>query len=528
MKFTTKDFAFNSENLNEQEKSFVEGIMQSVCDMVNKAYEGAVDNETFAQELKSLNEKLANNEGVAELKSEITNISAEVKNVAESIAKMKSRGMQTEDVNAFMEKMDEIYNSEKFNQFVSGHTHTSGEFTDINLKGVVSLTSSNTGTATLTQDSGVVNEEVRPRRVHLRDAMRVLQGDARFPVYDYVQIYDYDKEASAVAENGALPEETFKIKEVSATTKRIGAHLNVSKRLLKSRIFLQSWLVNTLPHNVWMAEDNQLLFGDGAGNNVLGIANTEGVADLASEINTGILEVGSTTIASIASYNSGAQTAFTFASAQPKVLDGYKLHITTATDGESTPADIDALKGKAFEIQRLNDKTFVIDVAYADVDDLDVTTLTGAVKNSAWKSIALPNSGDVIMTAFAMLQFGNYNPTAIVLNPIKVNAIRAEKDTTGRNLGLVEVNNGIKYINGYPIIESTAIAPNKFLAGDFAEGAHLVDYTSLSVEFADDVDYKLKNQVAVIAEEEVILAVVCPQAFAYGDFASLKTAITLS
>ena len=86
--------------------------------------------------------------------------------------------------------------------------------------------------------------------------------------------------------------------------------------------------------------------------------------------------------------------------------------------------------------------------------------------------------------------------------------------------------NGYKTIAGIPVIEYSGIMPGKYLVGDFTNGANLVDYTSLSLEWADDVDSKLKNQVVLIAQEEVILPVYNPWSFAYGSLASLKSAIT--
>ena len=115
-----------------------------------------------------------------------------------------------------------------------------------------------------------------------------------------------------------------------------------------------------------------------------------------------------------------------------------------------------------------------------------------------------------------------------MLNPITLNAIECEKDTTGRNLGLVVGNNGVKYIGGVPVIEMNSMPIGKYLVGDFLKAADLIDYTSLSIEFAEDVNTKLKNYVAVIAQEEVIFPVYMPWAFAYGSLASVKTAITAS
>jgi hypothetical protein len=54
----------------------------------------------------------------------------------------------------------------------------------------------------------------------------------------------------------------------------------------------------------------------------------------------------------------------------------------------------------------------------------------------------------------------------------------------------------------------------------------LVDYTTLALEWAEDVETKLCNEVVLMAQEEVIFPIYMPWAFAYGDLAALKTAIT--
>ena len=56
----------------------------------------------------------------------------------------------------------------------------------------------------------------------------------------------------------------------------------------------------------------------------------------------------------------------------------------------------------------------------------------------------------------------------------------------------------------------------------------LVDYTNLNLEWAEDVETKLTNQVVLIAQEEIIFPIYNPWAFAYGDLSALKTAVTKS
>ena len=159
-------------------------------------------------------------------------------------------------------------------------------------------------------------------------------------------------------------------------------------------------------------------------------------------------------------------------------------------------------------------------------EETETESMTFKVSNGAFKSIEEPNSLDVVKTGFAVMTYAQYTPNAIALNPITVNAMESEKDTTGRNLGIVETRNGVKYIAGRPIIETVNILPGEYLIGDFNMAANLVDYTSLTLEWAEDVDTKLCNEIVLIAQEEVIFPVYMPWAFAYGNLESLKTAIT--
>ena len=87
----------------------------------------------------------------------------------------------------------------------------------------------------------------------------------------------------------------------------------------------------------------------------------------------------------------------------------------------------------------------------------------------------------------------------------------------------------MKYIAGYPIMEYDGIPAGMYLIGDFrALAAAIVDYTNLTLEWAEDVETKLTNQVVLIAQEEIIFPVYNPWAFAYGSLAALIAAVTKS
>ena len=325
--------------------------------------------------------------------------------------------------------------------------------------------------------------------------------------------------ARYVTENGRLPESSFKAKEVQTGTKRLGIHLPISKRMLKSRVFIRSFILKMLPEAVYQAEDWNILFGDGNGENLLGIANHKGVYPVETIISEDYVSGSAGSVKSVSGYNSNKDTVVEFTNPQDQILDGMTITFTGATG-------LTALNS-ANQLVKINDRQILLKgVAYTE--ETSTSSMTFKVSHGAFKSVEEPNSLDVVKTGFAVMTYAQYTPNAIALNPITVNAMESEKDTTGRNLGIIQMIGGVKYIAGRPIIETNNILPGKYLIGDFNIAANLVDYTLLTLEWAEDVESKLKNEIVLIAQEEVIFPVYMPWAFAYGDLAALKEAITKS
>ena len=160
------------------------------------------------------------------------------------------------------------------------------------------------------------------------------------------------------------------------------------------------------------------------------------------------------------------------------------------------------------------------------MSDEEIAALAFSVKNNFFNTVEDPNYGDAINAIIAVLTYGEFTPNVIALNPSDVFMIQTSKDTSGRPLDLITGVDGIKRISGRVIVETTAIAPGCYFIGDMANAAALVDYTSLFIEFAEDIESKLTNQVTVIAQEEVMMPVYNPFAFAYGKLDDVLTAIT--
>ena len=525
MKVKKEDFGYNLDAIQDPEqKKFMESILGAMADIVNKATEGMLTQKDVDTKFDEINGQLKGYDAdkFEQLCKDNNELREMLKKSMDVIEKAHKSHNGMEVISKFDEQLNAMFDSEKFQDFVEGRTRKSGSFDGFSLKDIVSITANGVDTANYTGDNLISQQDHRyfspwnPAKLHMRDVVNVLQGDPQYPNYTFGQVASVDRNIRYVTENGELPESAFSLKEVTATTARIGTHLKVSRRMLKSRIFLRSWLLAMLPDRIFLAEDWGMLFGDGAGENLKGVANMTGCTPVETIIGSAIVTISAGDVDSFTSYNSGADTIVTFDDPQPDIMEGMK--ITFANTGVSAA-------NATFDVIKMNDRQILVKgMAYSA--SLSTSNTTATVRSGAYQSIAYPNSADVINTIFAVMNYAQYSPTAIVLNPITVNTIMAEKDTTGRNLGLVVGNNGVKYIGGVPVIELNSIPVGKYLVGDFANGANLIDYTALSIEFAEDVDTKLKNYVAVIAQEEVIFPVYMPWAFAYGSLADVKTAIT--
>lgn len=516
-KFQKSDFNVKTAGLPEEQKQFMENILDMMCDVMNKSLEGSIDKDEVEKQFKGINDQLKSYDGeaFAQLKKDNEELLTQVKNLGETIEKLQSKGMSMDAISKFDEKLNEMLDSDKFQDFAAGRTSKSGSFEGFSLK-EVSMTSNYVGNLLITEQQNRVVSQAANKRVHMRDVLTTLQGDAEFPQLAFAQIYDVDRNARYVTENGTLPESSFKVKEQNYSTKRLGTHIRLSKRMLKSRAYVRSFILNMLPEAVLMAEDWNILYGDGNGENLLGIVNHIGVTSVENIIGGTIITGAAGAVSGLSSANGGQDTIVEFTNAYDLMLDGMKITFAGATS---------STVNATFDVIKMNDRQILLKglayVAEASPDNISFT-----VNNGAFKSIDEPNSGDVVRTAFAVMSYAQYTPNAIQLNPITVNAIASEKDSMGHNLGLVTIEGGVKKVAGYPVVENSSIPAGGYCLGDFHNGANLVDYTALTLEWAEDVESKLKNQVVLIAQEEVIFPVYNPWAFAYGNLEALKTAIT--
>ena len=310
-------------------------------------------------------------------------------------------------------------------QFVDSDSYKSligsaGQRGKANLEIKATITSATTDAAgsagDLTQATrlpGIV--ALQDRQFTIRDLLMPGRMDGN--ALEFVQETGFVNSAGMVVEGDKKPQSDIKFDLKSTTAKVIAHYMKASRQILDDASQLQSYIDGRLRYGLAFKEEQQILNGDGTGQNLLGII--------------------------------------------PQAT-AYVRPVGVATSAESK---IDTLR-------------------------------------------------------YAMLQavLAEYPASGHVLNPIDWAAIETLKDTSGQYI----IGNPQGALNPtlwkLPVVETQAIAVNKFLTGAFSMGAQIFDRWASRVEVAtENEDDFVKNLVTILAEERLALAVYRPEAFIYGD-----------
>jgi HK97 family phage major capsid protein len=121
-----------------------------------------------------------------------------------------------------------------------------------------------------------VGEILKPTvRVTVRDLLA--QGNTTSNAIEYVRENVLTNAAAPVAENAAKPESNITFTNATANVRTIATWIRASKQVLDDAPQLQSYIDNRLIDMLAIVEDNQLLNGDGTGQNLQGL-NTAATA----------------------------------------------------------------------------------------------------------------------------------------------------------------------------------------------------------------------------------------------------------
>lgn len=514
------------ESLNEAQKKFEEKL-QSATKGLSKEEEVKSALELSAKEIEELKAKI----------KEIGGKDAEIKNVTDILAKqgneinkLKEIGLVVQgkkkattkkewvakllDSIMFTGEIDEngkpiatdALKEAMSKNFAGSSIQKSAR--DFETKATVAVSTDHTGDIFIT-DPRLQVRDIPLRQTHIRDLMakETTEGTqiTAPEVYDYTDAFTAG--AQMLDENGQAPETSFKTKENTWTLKRIAVSMIISKRYFKTNglKWVRDHLINRLPDQIQRVEDFQLLFGDGSGNNVDGLTRDAQQFDLTP--NTYV----ATNFSSVATYEGGTKALVTFAIPH-NLRNGDNLTIANSTNYNATYNAIIVV----------NQYSVIINAAYVSET---ATAWTGTGTSYWYQTTDNAQEFDVLSVGKALLQSGEYSPTGIVLHPNDVERLGLLKGTDAHYVGVSRDAAGRLNVNALPIAVTSAMPAGHFLIGDFQRAVALAEYTPLTIQLAEDVETKQKNEVVIIAEEEFIMPKYNPFWFLYGRFEDAKAEI---
>ncbi len=534
--------------LTESEQKLVEAIAEKRKTAIDKA--NAELRVEFTEKIEGLN--IPTKENLKEFSDEeLTEIKAELKKLGLEKAEIKNiLTAQGKDINGFKEKgflvqgkasksqslkeklgsiLKHIFETDDFKQFESknfaGGTQKytltmDGEVMDYNdadesrkaaSEKAVSVASDHTGSVLIADVRNNIRD-IPLRETHIRDLMPMTVTAGTTIVAPEVTDYTdaFTQGAIMVGENTEAGLSVFKTKENTWAVKRIARAMEVSKRYFKTNglNWVMNWILQRLPDQIQFVEDFQLLFGDGAGNNV------DGITKNAQQFGTLSQTYVATSFSSVATYEAGAKILVTFAAAH-NLKNGDNLTIANATEATYNAAHKNVIVQNQFSV--------IIDVAY--VVEADTSAWTGTGLSYWYQLIDNAQEFDVLSVAKALLNAGEYQATGAVLHSSDVENLGLLKGTDAHYVGVSRDAAGRLNINAMPIAVTNAMPAGHFLVGDFQRAVEFAVYTPLSIQLSEDTTDKKKNQITVIAEEEFIMPLYNPFWFMYGTFTAAKAAI---
>jgi hypothetical protein len=496
-------------DLNTYKENRYKEIKAELKTLSDDMRKGDLEKEAFATKFEEITGKLEalDAEKFKAYQKSLEKLEAAMMKQGDEMKALKENPTGKANAGGLRKEIQAIQETPEYKEFVDSNGKKKASF---NLK-TVSITDDYTGTSQVhitTRDNRVVDHP-QVVRLNIRDLLTVMPTD--LPYLAFTEVYDWDRAVGVNTENGSLAESSFKVREATVDAKRIGTFVTISNRMIKSAKWVLNHLMQRLPAQVKYYEDFQLLWGDGAGNNVTGIFKV--APDFTTTVNTPIIGAAGS-VTSIATYDSGDKTLVTFTANQ--LLNNGDTITFAATTGTTYDG--------AHVAKVISPTQFIIEQDFTS--DANVLANWTFIVNSPFKeSIEAAQQIDVLKVAKTLVTQQEYSANGIVLNPVDATLIETLKDTTEQYLDVKRLENGILTISGIPVVETTAMPAGNFAVGDWAMAAALLEFSSLVLEFSESTDEKLKNQVVAIIQEEVLFPIYNKYMFIVGDFTTSITAI---
>lgn len=499
--FTEEEKKAMLDTVKEQNKEQLDSFKAEIKQLSDDSQKGIMTKEEAEKRFNDISEKLQKVD-VESVKNELSELKDSLKIQGEAIKSIKEVPAVENKKNKFEEDVKTWVDSSEFKSWVDGNMK--GTSPELSLK--YSLTGGNrTGTTLITEQSTKVSDSFVARKLHIRDLMNVIATD--MPNHTFDRITAWTPGADMVTENGDAPTFDVTTAEQTVNVKRVAGIMDISNNAFRSLSYLKAKITTTAPEKLRNVEDFQLLFGDGAGNNINGIYRQATTFDLTGP------SFSAGAVASVASYDGGAKILVTFGAVHG-LTNANKITFASATHTGYNAT---------FQVNVKTDKSIVLDKSYTAEADTSAWTATSVhyLKNA----IDGAQEYDVLMAAKAYMSNSEYVLTAFVLNPATAALIESLKSTQLEYVGKIERLGGVLNIGGVPVIENNSLPTGKFLGGDFYAAAELLEYQGMSLRFVEDVSYVKANKQALYITEQIMLPVYNPFMFVKGDFATAKTAL---
>ena len=148
-----------------------------------------------------------------------------------------------------------------------------------------------------------------------------------------------------------------------------------------------------------------------------------------------------------------------------------------------------------------------------------LTTVASAFSGAATVDV------EQLVQSIAQVAAANYSANGILINPTDwANIMNTKPTNAAYSLpgSTVVTTDGSLTIAGIPVFQSTAIAADKFLVGDWSMGAQIMQNQGISVQFSEmDSDNFQKNLITVRVEARIAFPIYYNGAFVYGDFGNV-------
>lgn len=183
--------------------------------------------------------------------------------------KMARGGIETGDE---AKSAGEVFvSSDEFKQFAAvdfGRNFSARVETKASLTNSTAAAAGSVGAALQsTRVAGIVELPRRPLTIRALLASGVMDGQA----IEFIREHSQTAGAAMVAEGAAKPQSDFRLELVSTSAKVIAHHFKVSRQALSDTSQLRSMIDGRLAYGLDLVEENQLLNGDGTGQNLLGL-----------------------------------------------------------------------------------------------------------------------------------------------------------------------------------------------------------------------------------------------------------------